>query len=204
MNSLLLIHGGLWDDMNAQRFWAESGVVTLLESRGHAVHAPDRLRHARNWISEADYLAAMLPATPMVVVAASNGCSAAVRLALQRPERVKRLVLCWPATAGDAQVDESVRERMRAAGADKLTIDALLNGASLRGVSDAELKRLALDVGVLPAPSEHRFHQRRTTDRLLQLLPRGIELAASPGYWDPEFGARLPDYVATLESFMDR
>jgi pimeloyl-ACP methyl ester carboxylesterase len=51
------------------------------------------------WALEGDDLAAMLRhagAAPALVVAASNACPAALRLALDQPELVAGLVLAWP------------------------------------------------------------------------------------------------------------
>lgn len=46
MTTLLLIHGGLWDDMDAGRFWGNAGIIAGLKRHGHEVITPDRLRQA--------------------------------------------------------------------------------------------------------------------------------------------------------------
>ena len=69
MTTLLLIHGGLWDDMDAERFWRLPGIVGGLERRGFIVIAPDRPRRAPPWAAEAEHLAKFLPGTPVTVVA---------------------------------------------------------------------------------------------------------------------------------------
>jgi hypothetical protein len=44
MPMLLLIHSGLWEDIDADWFWRRTGIVTGLEGLGFTVVAPDRLR----------------------------------------------------------------------------------------------------------------------------------------------------------------
>ena len=44
MATLLLIHGGLWEDMDAGRFWHGPGISARLKRHGFEVIAPDRLR----------------------------------------------------------------------------------------------------------------------------------------------------------------
>ena len=166
------------------------------------VTAIDRLSRAPSWTAEAEHLAKTAPATGMTVVGGSNGCSVAVRLALQHPELVQRLILAWPATAGDTQLDARTGERLRASGADSITIATLLAGDTLRGTSDAELKQLAIHVGVLPSTPHDSSHQRVTVDRLLRLVPRSIELAGYPAPVRPEFGPRAQDFAAELEGFL--
>ncbi|MFC8720362.1 alpha/beta fold hydrolase, partial [Kitasatospora sp. NPDC057198] len=179
---LVLVHGGLWDDpMDADAFWHRPGVTAGLRAAGLAVAAPDRAMRAGSWEAEARHLAAALPdGPPAVLVAGSNGCSAAVRLALAAPERVRSLVLAWPATAGDERLDGRIREALpEAAG--------LLAGGTLRGTTDAELAALRLPVAVLPAVPENPVHQRRTVDALLALVPGAVELPGCPEPPHPAF-----------------
>lgn len=42
MTPLVLLHGGLWEDMDAARFWVRPGVVAGLAAAGVAVVVPDR------------------------------------------------------------------------------------------------------------------------------------------------------------------
>ena len=184
MTTVLLIHGGLWEDMDAGRFWHRPGIVAGLESDGFRVLAPDRIRHTPSWADEARHLAAGLPDHPVTVVAGSNGCSVAVRLALAPPGRVERLLLAWPATAGDPAVDARTRTGLIELGAGSEVIDRLLTGPTLRGIGDEELTGLAGPVGVLPSVSGNAFHQRRTVDDLLRLVPQAVELpgAAASGF----------------------
>jgi pimeloyl-ACP methyl ester carboxylesterase len=187
---LVLVHGGLWEDMDAERFWVRPGVVDGLAGAGVEVLAPDRLRRPDSWAAEVRHLRALLPDRSVTVVAGSNGCSVAARLAVDHPDRVARLVLAWPATAGDPQVDAWARQQ----GAP----EAMLAGETLRGLTDTELAGLSLPVAVLPA-SGSPFHQRRTVDALLRLIPGAVELPGSPEPPRPEF---TPDgLVDTLLSF---
>ena len=32
--TVVLVHGGLWEDMDAERFWVRPGIVAALEARG--------------------------------------------------------------------------------------------------------------------------------------------------------------------------
>jgi pimeloyl-ACP methyl ester carboxylesterase len=181
--NVLLVHGGLHEDMDARRFWGSPGVVSGLEQRGLRVAAPDRLPGAISWQSEADHLAPVLPDEPAVVVAGSNGCSVAVRLALTHPGRIGRLILAWPATAGDRSIDDRVRERVT----DQAIATRLLRGGTLRGVLDSELADLRVPTGVLPSARPSPAHQRRTVDALLRLLPDVRELPGAPEPVRPEF-----------------
>ena len=85
----------------------------------------------------------VLPETPVMVVAESNGCSVAARLALEDPGRVARLVLVWPATAGDPRVDAWARRQG--------VPEEMLVGETLRGLADAELAELTMPVAVVPS-----------------------------------------------------
>lgn len=200
--STLLIHGGLWEDMNADQFWRQPGIVAGLHRLGIDVLAPDRLRHPSSWAAEVDHLAAGLPDRPVTVVGASNGCTVAARLALVRPERVDRLVLAWPATAADPAVDARVRDRLTSLGAPAEVVDTLLAGQTLRGVADHELAALTIPVGVLPSVPANPVHQRATVDALLCLLPRAVELPGCPEPPRPEFPPHLDTLVATLAGFV--
>lgn len=204
MAALLLIHGGLWDGMDAERFWARPGVVAALEAAGHAVRAPDRLVRAPDWRREAAHLAPVLPDEPVTLVAGSNGCSVAVRLAVAFPDRVARLLLAWPATAADLRADAAASAELRRGGAATGTVDALLAGEALRGVTDAELTALDLPVGVVPSAPPNLFHQRRTVDRLLELVPGAVELPGCPESPRPEFSRYRAAFVAAVTGFVGR
>lgn len=117
--TVLLVHGGLHDPMHAQRFWQQPGVVAALVAAGYRVLAPDRRNTPadtrcdfalHSWQAEADDLHAVLTTlTPTAahtqtrthVIAASNGCTPALllalALALRTPQRLASLLLGWPA-----------------------------------------------------------------------------------------------------------
>jgi pimeloyl-ACP methyl ester carboxylesterase len=205
MGGLLLIHGGLWEEgMDAARFWRQPGIVAALEGRGFGVLAPDREYRAASWASEASHLADALPGAPVTVVAGSNGCSAAVRLALSCPGAVSGLVLAWPATAGDPVVDARDRAQLAAQGAPDEVIEALLSGRPLRGVTDEELGKLGMPAGVLPSAAANPFHQRMTVDALLGLLPGASELPACPEPPRPEFPPYLETFADAVAGFAAR
>jgi len=184
---MVLVHGGLWEDMDAERFWVRPGVVAGLAAAGVGVFAPDRLPRPDSWSAEVRHLLPLLPEDPVTLVGGSNGCSVAARLAVENPHRVLRLVLAWPATAGNPRVDAWTRKQ----GAP----EDMLAGETLRGLTDAELAGLRMPVSVLPAPGGP-FHQRHTADALLRLIPGAAELPSSPEPPRPEF---TPDgLVGTL------
>jgi len=106
--AVLLVHGGLFDPMDGARFWRAPGVVSDLAAAGYRVLTPDRRFHGRttapfaahSWAREASDLLAVAGHAGLERVhvgAGSNGCSAAVQLALLSPASVASLALCWPA-----------------------------------------------------------------------------------------------------------
>jgi len=198
---ILLIHGGLWDDMDAEGFWHRPGIVAHLRRRGIEVLAPDRPPRASSWAAEVEQLSAVLPDGRVTVVAGSNGCSAAVRLTFALPDRIERLLLAWPATAGDPRVDARTRQGLTEIGATPHVVDALLAGDTLRGVTDEELAGIATRVGVLPAVPENPFHQRRTVDALLRTIPGAVELPGCPEPPRPEFAPVSSSFINTVVAF---
>ncbi|MEO3749533.1 alpha/beta hydrolase [Streptomyces sp. B6B3] len=174
-----------------------------MERAGFTVLAPDRPRRPPSWEAEVDHLAAFLPSGHRVsVVAASNGCSAAVRLALAFPRRITRLLLAWPATAGDPEADARVRRHLTGLGASERTIRVLVAGRTLRGVSDGEASRLAMPVGLLPSVPENRNHQRATVDALRRLLPHSEELPGCPEPPRPGFAPHLDRFLTSVAGFL--
>ena len=202
MANLLLIHGGLWEEgMDAARFWRQPGIASGLERRGFDVFAPDRRYQAPDWTAEASHLAQAIPDAPVTVLAGSNGCSAAARLAVDFPGSVTRLLLAWPAAAGDTDIDNWERGHLAGLGATPEVIEALLAGQTLRGLTDAELTSLTLPVGVLRSVPANRFHQWQTADALLRLLPQVTELPGCPESPRPEFPSCLEPFLDTVASF---
>ncbi|HEY0693428.1 MAG TPA: alpha/beta hydrolase [Kribbella sp.] len=201
MATLFLVHGGLWEPMNTDRFWSTPGVLVGLEKLGFEVLAPDRPPVPDHWSQEVEHLAPLLPAQPAVLVGASNGCSVAARLALAYPESIDRLLLAWPATAGDPVVDRRTEQGMRGRGADDAVIRELLTGETLRGITDEELAALGMPAGVLPSVPENLVHQRRTVDALLKLLPGSRELPGCPEPPNPAFSPHLQELVGAIAAF---
>jgi predicted alpha/beta hydrolase family esterase len=204
VTTLLLIHGGLWDNMDAERFWYQPGVVAGLRQHGFEMLAPDRPHRPPTWSAEADHLSSVLPGQPTTLLAGSNGCSVAIRLAVACPQRIARLLLAWPATAGDPAIDARTRHRLTEQGASPQIIDALLSGETLRGVTDDELSNLSVPVGVLPSAPDNPVHQRRTVDALLRVLPRARELPGCPEPPHPEFPAHARSFLDTVTAFAAR
>jgi pimeloyl-ACP methyl ester carboxylesterase len=197
--AVLLIHGALWEDgMDADRFWAAPGIAAGLEHVGFAVLAPNRLQHPSSWDAEVEHLAPVLPGQSVSVVAGSNGCSVAVRLALAFPDRIERLLLAWPATAADPAVDSRTRIRLTGLGASEQDIRTLLDGQTLRGVTDEELATLRMPISVLPSDPENPFHQRKTVDALRRLLPHIEELPGCPEPPRPDFSPHLAPFLASV------
>ncbi len=200
---LLLVPGGLWEDMDADRFWGRPGVVAGLVERGFEVLAPDRPRRAPSWAAEARALADAVSEVRRVrVLAGSNGCSAAVRFALAEPERVEALILAWPATAGDTEVDQRQRREFAELGATETIADALLAGETLRGVTDAELATLAMPTAIIPSDVDDRVHAHRTVDALCRLVPGATRLPEFPESPRPTFPARCADFVDAVANFL--
>jgi pimeloyl-ACP methyl ester carboxylesterase len=194
---MLLVHGGLWGDEDAEFFWHRPGITAGLAERGVEVVAPDRLRRAESWDAEADWLAPHLTG-PAVVVAGSYGCSAAARLAVRTPELVRKLVLAWPGTANDPEVDAFTRDALTELGASGQVIDALLTGQTLRGVTDTELRALAMPVAVLASVPEDRTHRRRTVDAVKDRTG-AIELDGCP--LPPQPGFQPGGFVDSIVQF---
>jgi pimeloyl-ACP methyl ester carboxylesterase len=198
---VLLVHGGLWEDIGADWFWRRTGVIDGLEQRGLAVLAPDRIRRAQSWTAEARHLAAAVAehqagGPGLTVVAGSFGCAAAVRLALDFPGTCGRLVLAWPASVAEPFTAIRIRAGLSRQGADAATLDALLGMGTLPSAADAELRALGLPACVVPAVPPNPPHPRSAVDALLRLLPSGVEL---PGCAD----APRPEFPAQRDAFLD-
>jgi pimeloyl-ACP methyl ester carboxylesterase len=116
--TVLLIHGGLFDHMNGELFWVRPGIVRDLVDAGYRVLIPDRRYcggqttapfDVDTWYTEAGDMARVLRAADVPqahIVAGSNGCSVAVRLVLDAPQRARSLVLCWPTSPDNAALRE--------------------------------------------------------------------------------------------------
>lgn len=204
--SVLLVHGGLWEVMDAEAFWGTTGITRGLKSYGLDVLALDRPVRASGWDVEVDALGEPLAKRdePVAIVGASNGCTAAVLLALKFPELVDRLLLAWPATGGDSEVNARTRAGLIERGCSPADADGLLAGGTLRGVTDADLPALArIPVAVLPSVPENPAHQRKTVDALLRSIRGSRELAGCPEAPMPGFPAYLDQLVRTIVEFVN-
>jgi pimeloyl-ACP methyl ester carboxylesterase len=207
MNTVLLIHGGLWEDVGADWFWRRTGVVDGLAGRGLTVVAPDRLRRGPSWTAEAAQVATVvrgLPAGaagPMTVVGGSFGCAVAVRLALDFPDLVGRLVLAWPAGLADQFTAIRLRAALARLGAPAPTLTALLGTETVPSATDALLRTLTVPAGVLQATPPDPVHPRSAVDALLRLLPSAVELPGCPEPPRPEFPAYLDSFVDAVAAF---
>lgn len=165
-----LIHGGIWEDMDSDRFWHRPGVTAGLRERGIEAITPDRLPEPPDWQSDVDHLAKWLPDTPTPMVAASYGGTVGICLAAQYPDRVSRLLLAWPATCGDTARDARFASYMAQRGAGPDTVTDILAGETLRGVTDAQLAALAgLPTAVVFAPSGSPAHRPHTAHAVVRL-----------------------------------
>lgn len=198
---IVLVTGGLHTDVDPHAFWERTGVAPALRALGWVVHLPHRAVHPASWDDEATALGAAVVAAgaPVAVVAASNGCSAALRLAVDHPDLVDRLVLCWPATGDDPDVDRRERARLADRRVDHTAVDALLDGEAVRGVRPDELRGLHVPTVLVPADPEDDHHQRRTVAELRRLLPRSAVGLATPPAPHPGFAAHLGALVALLD-----
>jgi pimeloyl-ACP methyl ester carboxylesterase len=202
MPTLLLIHGGLWEDIGADWFWRRPGILAGFERLGFTVVAPDRLRRPASWAADAEHVLAAVPGgEPVTVVGGSFGCSVAVRLALDSPGRVSRVVLAWPASLGDQFAAIRMRATLARLGAPARVLNALLGSETLPSATDAELGTIAAQVGVIPAVPPDPFHPRGTVDALLRLLPSATELPGCPAAPRPEFPPHLESFLASVAGF---
>ena len=204
--TVVLVHGGLWEAMDAEAFWGTTGITEGLIASGLDVVAPDRPRRASGWDVELAALGERLVDRdgPVRIVGASNGCTVAVLLALRFPDLVDRLVLAWPATAGDPAVDARTRAGLIAHDCPPETADDLLAGQTLRGVTPADLTALArISVAVVPSVPENPPHQRRTVDALLRSMRGSRELAGCPEPPTPGFPPYLDQLVRTIAEFVN-
>ncbi len=200
-----LIHGGLYDEplMTAQRFWVDTGVTRALGRRGVELVLHERPPEPTSWAEESEALAATIEQAghdQVALVAGSNGCSAALRLLLDRPELVARTMLCWPATAGDPVIDELAKIIIADAQGSEAA-DALLSGRPMRGVTVEELGSIGSECVVYPSTPENQAHRRSTVMELLSSIPGVMMVGGSPEPFDDAFGESLESFADLVEAF---
>ncbi|MFD0559465.1 hypothetical protein FB566_0107 [Stackebrandtia endophytica] len=200
--TLLLLHGGLWEDMTVERFWRTPGVLDGLTGAGFTCVAPQRPARPISWESELDQLHQSIPDHPFTVIGASNSCTTAVKLALTHPDQVTGLVLAWPATCGDPELDPRLASRLRRQGATDTVVHALLTGQTLRGLHDHQLARLPMPCALIPAPAASPTHQRHTVDALADLIPHSHTLPVFPETPHPAFAATRTDFLTALTGWL--
>jgi pimeloyl-ACP methyl ester carboxylesterase len=203
---VLLVHGGLWEDVTADWFWGQTGIIDGLERRGLLVLAPDRIRRPLNWADEVRLLAKVVAeheaAGPeLTVLGGSFGCAAAVRLALDVPGVCGRLVLAWPASIAVQFTAIRVRSGLSRLGANGKTLAALLGTATLPSATDKELRSLELPVGIVPSVPPNPLHRRSAVDALLRLLPSAVELPGCPEAPEPDFAPYREAFLDTVTAF---
>lgn len=202
---IVLVHGGLYDDpvMTAADFWIATGVAGALAKSGVEVIMHERPTEPASWAEESEALAATIEAAGhqrAAVVAGSNGCSAAMRMVLDRPGLAARTMLCWPATSGDHVID-GLASVIIADVHDDAVAAELLAGAPIRGVTPEELAALEHEVVIYPSLPENKIHQRVTVFELLDVIPDAILVGGSPEPLDDTFGDFLDEFVAVLKAF---
>lgn len=203
MLPVVLVHGGLYEGMTSREFWAETGVLGELKAHHLKVLAPQRPAQPHSWDEERRSLLDAIDAAGherVALVGASNGCSAAVRLTIENPDRVARLMLAWPATVGDPVVDELLGIIISDE-TDEPAATNLLSGETLRGVSDAELGALDLPVVVFPSLIENQVHQRQTLMSILANVPDAFLVPGSPEPPDDQFAEYRDTFITMVREF---
>jgi len=202
---IVLVPGGLYDDppVTATDFWVTSGVASALSRLGVEFTLHERPKAPRSWAEEADALAGTIRGAGYEkagIVAGSNGCSAALRLAIDHPELTVRTMLCWPATAADPVIDELARIIITDAH-DADVASALLDGAPIRGVTIEGLAALSHECVVYPSLPENKIHQRATVFELLDAIPDSILVGGSPEPPDDAFGTFVETFASVIAAF---
>lgn len=202
---VVLIHGGLYDEppVTAESFWVATGVAPMLKGRNVDVLLHERPAEPTSWQHEAEVLVETIEVAghqEVALVAGSNGCSAALRLLIDRPDLVARTMLCWPATAGEPVVDELANIIISDVhGSD--VADALLSGEPVRGVTTEELAAITSECVIYPSTPENQAHRRSTVMELLATIPGVMMVGGSPEPFHDDFADSLDNFVDLVEAF---
>lgn len=202
---MALIHGGLYEPMDATAFWADTGVVEALSRRGIAALTPQRLAEPRSWAEDADHVAVQLRSDVdggVPVVAGSNGCSTAAHLAIADPGLVERLAFCWPVTVGQEHVAEQRQAEQISRWSGERVASALLSGGALRGLADTDLASLDVPVAVMASDPENAVHRHETAETLLRLCAGSVALPPMPE--PPTTGFDPASFAAAIERWLAR
>lgn len=202
---VVLVPGGLYDDppVTGETFWGKTGVARMLAGRNVTVIVHERPTEPTSWTDEAESLASTIESAGherVAIVAGSNGCSAALRLLIDRPELVARTLLCWPATAGERVVDELARIIICDVH-DEAVANALLAGRPIRGVTEDELGDIASEVVIYPSLPENQAHRRSTIAELMSTISGVMMVGGSPEPFDDAFADYVDEFVNVVEAF---
>ncbi len=200
-----MVPGGLYDDppMTANDFWVSTGVAAALSRLGVEFTLHERPLEPRSWAEEANALAKTIREAgydKAGIIAGSNGCSTALRLAIDHPELIARTMLCWPATSSDPVVDELSRIIITDTH-DADVANDLLDGAPVRGVTVDALAALAGEYVIYPSLPENRIHQRATVFELLDAIPDSILVGGSPEPPDDAFAEFVETFASVVAAF---
>ena len=175
----------------------------MLTGRNVEVVLHERPEEPTSWTHEAEALAATIEGAgheQVALVAGSNGCSAALRLLLDRPELVAHTMLCWPATAGDPLIDDLATIIISDVHG-PAAAEGLLSGRPVRGVTPEELGTITSESVIYPSTPESQAHRRSTVMELLATIPGVMMVGGSPEPFVEEFGDSLENFVALVEAF---
>ena len=114
------------------------------------------------------------------------------------PGVATRLRLAWPASLGEPTAARRVRASLVELRAGDETLRALLGAGTLPGAADAELVRLGIPAGLIPALPPNPLHPRPAVDALLWLLPAAAE---RPGGAAAGARAYRPTFLDTAAAF---
>jgi 2-succinyl-6-hydroxy-2,4-cyclohexadiene-1-carboxylate synthase len=195
---LVLLHGftgrgASWSAHLPQLRRGHRTIVVDLLGHGRSDAPSDPARYAVE--CQADDIAAILArlaAAPADVLGYSMGARIALRLAVDHPSAVHRLVLESP-SAGIADPDERAARRDR----DELLATTLERDGIAAFVDRWERQPVFASHAALPAPARRRLHRQRLANRPAGLAAslRGAGQGAAPPFLGRLGGVRAPTLV---------